>query len=353
MAAGTGLARGDASELRKRARRQLKEAMVARDSEDIEPLRVAIEVACEVGLDERDIARARELLAKLEAKDRSLALTDVSRDDLERLKAASSREEAEGILIRCMGLSLHDGFQTEVLAEFHYHNFLFTQSQRLNAEQASTFLSLMRHLHERAILQEAMSEAAARELFDDLVRRHSRQLPPFSIAAFQEEQAEAIRAYAERGFFKHFRMYAHVYKQLPVLAVTAVEKPLVPEVPAIQPLHKDFEVDPQEVLELRDLFPEIEESADEGAADAALTSSAGRLHSHSATSRSSGGAARGAGSFGSGGSGAVSGASARGHSAGSARPVDSTTKAEVEAAIDSVLQELLPPLDARISQLPE
>jgi len=319
---------------------------VARDSEDIEALRVAIEVAREVGLEERDLLRARALLAKLEEQDRPMALTDLSRDDMGRLQASESREEAISELMGCMGLSLHDGFQAEVLAEFHYHNFLFTQSQGFNAEQASTFLSVMKHLHLTAIERQRMTQQEARDIFEDLIRRHSQQLPPFSIAAFSDEQALAIKAYADRGFFRHFRMYAHMYERQPVLSVACTEALVGPSVPDVAPLHRCFEVDPQEVVELQDLF--IDASVDDGVAEAGPSAPIDRAASR--TMSKSALAPRRVSSLGSG-LPVTNGHASAGDSC-SALQVDSATKAEVEAAIDDILKELLPPLDARLQEVP-
>merc|ERR1719229_2084245 len=50
----------------------------------------------------------------------------------------------------------------------------------------------------------------AREQLDQLVTRHSRQLPPFSVGVFSAAEAAALREYAERTFLRHYDMYLFV-----------------------------------------------------------------------------------------------------------------------------------------------
>mmetsp|Transcript_34658 Transcript_34658/g.91450 ORF Transcript_34658/g.91450 Transcript_34658/m.91450 type:complete len:356 (+) Transcript_34658:85-1152(+) len=347
----------DAAEYREGVRRQLKEAMVARDCEDVELLRTAVEAAREVDLEPEDVDPARALLAKMESQTMPLAFAHIPRVDMEMLQASTSREQAVDILMRCMRVSLDAGFQSEILAEFHYHNFMFCQRNRLRAETASTFLSIMQVLHSNTIVKDRLPEERARELFEALVHRHSRQLPPYSVGAFSPEEALAIREFVARGFFRHYKMYAFAYAHRQELEVVTVDDSAAPKVPSVAALHKDFELDPREVPELQDLFidPEAATRVDDDAAATASSAArlgiggsgiygelppmgiAGLLQTSSPTFARSG----------------LGGYPAAGEAPPDDRAGDAgNRKAHIEAAIDEALQARLGALDARLAELP-
>merc|ERR1719160_1268266 len=166
-----------------------------------------------------------------------------------------------------MGLQGMGGYQSEVLVEYHYHNFAFCQEARLCPEKASTFLSIMKMLHTRSFIGErhAKKQGAsvtetpipieeARKLFEDLLARHSHQLPPYRIGVFSPDEADLVRAFAERSFFRHYQMYLFMYVSRQDLSVRATSRGLVPQVPHSHGLSKANEVDPREIPELAHLF---------------------------------------------------------------------------------------------------
>eukprot|EP00933_Yihiella_yeosuensis_P021281 TRINITY_DN16873_c0_g1_i4.p1 TRINITY_DN16873_c0_g1~~TRINITY_DN16873_c0_g1_i4.p1 ORF type:complete len:325 (-),score=82.86 TRINITY_DN16873_c0_g1_i4:376-1350(-) len=261
MATYTGLATKEVDpEFQTMVRRELKAAMVARGCEDVEPLRTAIEAASEAKLDSKEIGTAKVTLDNLENEIAALAFTDVSRLDMEVMQAATSRAEVRKKLGECMHLG-QDGLKSEVLGEFHFHNFMFCQKRRFSPEKASAFLSIMRVLHSHSVVQKKMEEHEARKLLEDLLIRHMRQLPPFSVGIFSEEEVTAIRDYASRTFFRHFSMYAYMYTQRKDLVVRMRQMSVVPKVVLATSLHKAFEIDPTQVPELADLL-KSEEAAD-------------------------------------------------------------------------------------------
>mmetsp|Transcript_5618 Transcript_5618/g.10033 ORF Transcript_5618/g.10033 Transcript_5618/m.10033 type:complete len:315 (+) Transcript_5618:56-1000(+) len=235
-------------------RRELKAAMVARSCEDMEPLRIAIEEAREVNLRKKDIIEAEKILKDLEVEMQPMAFTDVPRADMEALQACTSREEAVSKLIKLMHLSAQDGLRSEVLAEFHFHNFMFCQKSDFCPEKASAFLSMMRVLHTQAVVAAKADESQARALLEKLLTRHSRQLPPFSVGVFTEKEVQNIRDYTNRTFFRHYTMFVFMYLQKQDVIVHRDDPRVVPQVPAAGALHKTFEVDPSEVPELQEFL---------------------------------------------------------------------------------------------------
>jgi len=250
--------------------------MVAREPEDLEPLRVALEAGRKVGLDQKDLGSASDLLQKLEEREQPLVFTDLLAEDMERLQAARTREQAVAVLMRCFGLSLEHGFNAEVLAEFHYHNFVFCQQQKFCVEKASTFLSLMKVVHTRAILEERLDVQAARAAFEALLARHSRQLPPFSVGAFSRQEAAAIRAFADRNFFRLYKLHEFLRDRRKDLRIRVVSESVIPRAVAPARLHSSHEVVAEQVPELQELFtdPQAEALAAQEAANAAAAATA-------------------------------------------------------------------------------
>lgn len=250
-------------EIQEEARKVIAEAMKQTDSGGIEPLRSAIEDGKLKGLDEKaDLQPATRLLTDLENKQRFMAFTDVPREEMAQLRRCKSRDEVKALLMSCMRISNEDGFQSEILAEFHFHNFGFCQKQCFSDEQASTLLSVMRLLHQKSVADSKMSIQDAFVLFRQLMSGHSVQRPPYSVGVFSTEEAMAITDYVAETFFRHFKMYQYVYVKSKELHLQVVNEDVLvaPPVPMSVPLHESQEVDPREVPELKDMF-EAEEAA--------------------------------------------------------------------------------------------
>merc|ERR1719171_449147 len=191
--------------IQEEARQHLKNCMEGRDSGAIEPLRAAIEAGRLKGLDDKvDLAPAMRLLSEFEQRQRFLTFTDVPREDMEEICRAKSRDDVKALLMRCMRISKEDGFQSEILAEFHFHNFAFCQKRKCSSEQTSTFLSIMRYLHKEAIVDQQLSIQAAFLLFRKLLDSHSVQRPPFSVGVFEPADRDAITDYVSETFFQHY-----------------------------------------------------------------------------------------------------------------------------------------------------
>merc|ERR1719335_500437 len=251
-----------------KARSVIQAAMQAKDSGGIESLCSAIEDGKLKGLDEKaDLAPASRLLADLEQKQRFMAFTDVPREEMAEMRRCRTREDVKALLMRCMRISNEDGFQSEILAEFHFHNFGFCQKQCFSDEQASAFLSIMRLLHQKSCADSKMSIQDAFVFFRQLMDGHSVQRPPYSVGVFSPAEAAVITEYVSETFFRHFKMYQYVYVKSKELHLQVVNEDLAPPVPTAVFLHESFEVDPREVPELKDMF-EAEERAREAEAAA-------------------------------------------------------------------------------------
>merc|ERR1712146_466556 len=93
-----------------------------------------------------------------------------------------------------------------------------------------------------------------RAFFEDLIDRHSQQIPPYRISVFSREEAANIKAYADKTFFRYYKMYAFAYLQKKELVVQCAFERVAPAVPAPARLEAAHEVDPKDVPELEELF---------------------------------------------------------------------------------------------------
>lgn len=252
-------------------RRELKANLAAHDCDEVEPLRVAVEAAQIVGLRDEDVLQGHSLLQRLESQLQPLTFTDVPQVKMEQLQATTSRAQACGILADCMKISsAADGFRADILMEFHYNNFVFTRGQRFCVEKASTFLSLMNILHTKGIVHsgsvhsQSTRRQTARDLFEALLARHGRQLPPYSVGVFSVDDAAAIREFVDRSFFRHFAMYGFAYAHRMHVVVQLAAPAATRDVPASTPFFSCHEVDPEDVEELRDeLFGGLDAQAEQ------------------------------------------------------------------------------------------
>jgi len=231
-------------------RRRLREARLAQDCGGIEALRVALEAAEEAGLGPDEIAPAAELLLKLERDQAPLTFTDVSRGDIEALQAAASKDEVLAILMRCMGLCLDDGFQVEIAAELHYHFYAFCRQHSFGTEQTSTFLSIMREVHQKAIVEGSLPEVEAQRFFEALLDRHGRQLPPYSVGVFNQVELALIREYVSAHFFRQYRLHLFAHSSRQELALRIVERSVTLPVPKPLPLRIELSFDYADLPEL-------------------------------------------------------------------------------------------------------
>jgi hypothetical protein len=232
---------------------------------DLEPLRVAIELAHANGVCDEEAQSAAQRLSDLEAEQQPLTFTDVPRPEMEELQAVLSREAAVAILSRCLGLSSDTSFQSGILKEFHFHNFAYCQRSGFNAEKTSTLISIFKKVHTTAIAQaefQRWPKEDARSMFCDLVDRHSQQLPPYRVGVFSREEAAAVKAYADKTFFQHYKMYVFAYVQTQELEVRSAFARVVPKLPEVVEFNTWHEVDPRQVPDLEELFSNRASAAD-------------------------------------------------------------------------------------------
>jgi len=191
-----------------------------------------------------------------------LYYTDVTEADLARLVATESKTEVKSLLKDIMRIDQAEGFRMEILSDMHYHNYSFCVSRAFSAEKTSTLLSLM-----KLVLQEAISKRLtvddAFEVFKEWLLKHSVERPPWSVGIFTFDDIKAIMDYVHNTFFRHYRLYMHVFMTHCDMTFHVDELRGGVAPPPIRPLpmRVEDEVDPWAQPELAQLFrPELEQA---------------------------------------------------------------------------------------------
>lgn len=185
-----------------------------------------------------------------------LTFSDVSEEDLAKMAVAKTRREIKNVLKKCMNIDQSPGFRTEILVDFHYHNYAFCMSRQLCPQKVSTFLSAMRVVLEESISQRLTVDGAF-DVLKECLLKHGVERPPHSVGVFPFEDVKVLLEYAHQTLFRHYRLYMYVYSPQSDLdfwvANADVCCPL--PLPRLPPLLSEDAVDPQTVPELAVYFP--------------------------------------------------------------------------------------------------
>merc|ERR1712118_372856 len=182
---------------------------------------------------------------------------DMTEEHLTQIEKITSKCDIKNMLHSCMGVDQSEGYRTEILKEFHFHNYSFCNTQGYAPEKTSTFLSIMKVLFEEVCLRRLTMDEAF-NFFKGWLLKHSVQRPPFSVGVFTFEDVKAITEFVHNTFFRHYKlwMYAYITHRDVELRVRADD--LTPPAPPLATLKGTSIVDPKEQPELRSMFEAAE-----------------------------------------------------------------------------------------------
>eukprot|EP00746_Dinoflagellata_sp_MGD_P128310 gnl/MRDRNA2_/MRDRNA2_62699_c0_seq1.p1 gnl/MRDRNA2_/MRDRNA2_62699_c0~~gnl/MRDRNA2_/MRDRNA2_62699_c0_seq1.p1 ORF type:complete len:256 (-),score=57.92 gnl/MRDRNA2_/MRDRNA2_62699_c0_seq1:49-816(-) len=186
-----------------------------------------------------------------------LTFTDVTEEQLTHLATITSKGDIKHILHSCMNVDQSEGYRTEILKEFHFHNYSFCKTQRFNAEKTSTYLSIMKVMFEEVCLRRLTMDEAF-NFFKGWLLKHSVQRPPFSVGVFTFEDVKAITEYVHNTFFRHYKLWKYAYVTHRDVELRVRADDLVPPAPQTRGLKGSNIVDPKEQPELRSMFEHAE-----------------------------------------------------------------------------------------------
>jgi len=186
-----------------------------------------------------------------------LTFTDVTEEDLKQMAAISAKADIKLMLNDRMNVDQSEGYRTEILKEFHFHNYSFCLTQGMAPEKTSTFLSIMKVMFEEICLRRlTMNEAF--NFFKGWLLKHSVQRPPFSVGVFTFEDVKAITEFVHNTFFRHYKLWMYAYVTHRDVELRVRVDDLVPPAPKLATLWGSAIVDPKDQPELRSMFEHAE-----------------------------------------------------------------------------------------------
>lgn len=178
--------------------------------------------------------------------------------------AAETKAAVRQILASCLKVDQSPGILTEILTDFHYHNYSFCITRDFNVLKISTFLSIMKYVLEESVRSRLTMDSAFDEFKEQLLK-HAVERPPWSVGIFSFNDVKAVMDYAHNTFFRHFKLYMYSFRTSCDVQIVldegfrgAASKPL-----ALAPLLEIYEVEPHKQPEFAHLFKAAEADAAE------------------------------------------------------------------------------------------
>lgn len=139
-----------------------------------------------------------------------LYFVDVSEEDVARVAAATTKAEVRQLLQEYLKIQPEDGHRSEIMCDFHFHNYAFCVSLNFTSIKISTFLSIMKNVLEEAVARKLYADDAF-NVFKDWLLKHSVERPPWSVGIFTQDDLKDITKYVHSTFFRHYRLYMYTY----------------------------------------------------------------------------------------------------------------------------------------------
>lgn len=127
-----------------------------------------------------------------------------------RVANAKSKSEVRRMLQEYLKIDEEDGYRTEILCDFHYHNYAFCVERGFTIDKISTFLSIMKHTLAEAVAQKLLANGAF-DVFKRWLLKHSVERPPWSVGIFTHDDVKEITSYVHNTFIRHYQLYMYVY----------------------------------------------------------------------------------------------------------------------------------------------
>jgi hypothetical protein len=139
-----------------------------------------------------------------------LYYADIGQEDLVRVANAKTKAEVRRMLQECLKIDEEEGFHTEILCDFHYHNYAFCVERGFTIDKISTFLSIMKHTLAEAV-EKKLFASDAFDVFKRWLLKHSVERPPWSVGIFTHDDVKEITSYVHNTFIRHYQLYMYVY----------------------------------------------------------------------------------------------------------------------------------------------
>uniref|UniRef100_A0A8C5E236 Coiled-coil domain-containing protein 189-like n=1 Tax=Gouania willdenowi TaxID=441366 RepID=A0A8C5E236_GOUWI len=135
-----------------------------------------------------------------------------------------------------------------VLLELYVQSVLFCREHNFSREQTSTFLSIIKSIHDLNVETPFDNIEQCVSYCKELLLCHSVRRPPFSINLFGPEEIKCVFEYIYTSYFKHFKLYKYVFTPEVKLDLSLTYSETVEEEP-LQPHTTVNSSEPGKILE--------------------------------------------------------------------------------------------------------
>ena len=113
-----------------------------------------------------------------------------------------------------------------IATDYHFYNYAFCKERAFDARRTSTLMAIMYEIFYRDSLTTGIdkSRQSSYKYFEELVLKHSVELPPESIQLFRDVDVNAIMDYAVESYYKQFNLFSYIFSIQE--RVIAIETPL-------------------------------------------------------------------------------------------------------------------------------
>lgn len=100
--------------------------------------------------------------------------------------------------------------QVSVLLDLYGHAILFGKATQLTTFKISTFIGILREVHEYS-MSHRLSRVESYDYLRQLIIRHSVHRPPYSAMIFDLREVQEIDTYLMSTYYRHYKMYVYCF----------------------------------------------------------------------------------------------------------------------------------------------
>lgn len=137
---------------------------------------------------------------------------DLTLQDARELSSCESAQQIKSWLCTKFNMEHEEPqIKDKILLDLYYYTILFSKEKSFNEEQTSSFFSIVKNTHEKAIETSFGNLEETFSYFKDLIACHSAKRPPFCVHIFQVHEIKAITDYVLKTYFRHFKLYKYAF----------------------------------------------------------------------------------------------------------------------------------------------
>ncbi|CAF0998965.1 unnamed protein product [Adineta ricciae] len=136
--------------------------------------------------------------------------TDFTREQTRKLEELSEPESINEFFIKIFSFERNTK-RTIVLCDLFYYALQFARKNQFNHEQISSFLSILKCVHDLSNRTSYANMEQTYEYFKALILKHSLFRPPHNLRIFTPDLTKKITDYVIDTYFRHIKMYKYIF----------------------------------------------------------------------------------------------------------------------------------------------